>query len=291
MAGIPKIFELLRIFLSEDECIAFLMRKGILPSRRTCHGCSAEMKFYSEKKQFQCPRKGCRKSISVRDGTFFSKQKLSFSEIMFLGYLWLCQASIKTISILTGHSSTTICSFQKYFRQLVADSLDLEDVIVGGPGVVVELDESKLGKRKYNRGHRVDGVWVLGGVERTDERKLFLAKVPDRSRETLFAVIQRHVSPGSIIHTDMWRGYVGLGEVNGYEHLTVNHSVEFVVPGTSIHTNTIEGTWNGLKMQIKPRNRTQDIDDHLCEFEWRRRHADGLWEAFSDAFKDVQYVG
>jgi hypothetical protein len=32
---------------------------------------------------------------------------------------------------------------------------------------IVEVDESKFGKRKYHRGHRVEGVWVIGGVERT----------------------------------------------------------------------------------------------------------------------------
>ena len=35
---------------------------------------------------------------------------------------------------------------------------------IGEDGIIVEIDESKFGKRKYNRGHRVDGCWVLGGV-------------------------------------------------------------------------------------------------------------------------------
>jgi hypothetical protein len=34
----------------------------------------------------------------------------------------------------------------------------------------MEIDESKFGKRRYNRGRRVDGCWVFGGVERTPER-------------------------------------------------------------------------------------------------------------------------
>ena len=38
---------------------------------------------------------------------------------------------------------------------------------IGGPGIIVEMDESKFGHRKYNRGHRVESPWVVGGVERT----------------------------------------------------------------------------------------------------------------------------
>ena len=39
--------------------------------------------------------------------------------------------------------------------------------VIGGQGVEVEIDESKFGKRKYNRGRVVDGHWVFGGMERT----------------------------------------------------------------------------------------------------------------------------
>ena len=38
--------------------------------------------------------------------------------------------------------------------------------MIGGPGVEVEIDESKFGKIKYNRGRQVEGHWVFGGVER-----------------------------------------------------------------------------------------------------------------------------
>jgi hypothetical protein len=45
--------------------------------------------------------------------------------------------------------------------------------------LLLKIDETKFGKRKYNRGHHVVGFGVLGGVERTPERKFFAVKVED----------------------------------------------------------------------------------------------------------------
>ena len=39
------------------------------------------------------------------------------------------------------------------------------DQQIGGPGKIVQIDESKFGKRKCHRGHRVEGQWVFGGIE------------------------------------------------------------------------------------------------------------------------------
>jgi len=177
----------------------------------------------------------------------------------------------------------------KEFRKLIGASLDDDDMVIGGPGVVVEVDEAKFGKRKYHRGHRVDGVWVLGGVERTPDRKMFAVAVPDRSAETLHDIIRQYVRPGSIINTDLWRGYNGLG-MQGYQHHTVNHSTNFRDPATGACTNTIEGTWAGIKVGIPARNRTEDnMQDQLLEFLWRRKNANNLWGGFINALRDIYY--
>ena len=47
---------------------------------------------------------------------------------------------------------------------------------LGGPGMIVEIDEAKFGRRKYHRGCLVDGHWVLGGVERGTDN-VFLSVV------------------------------------------------------------------------------------------------------------------
>jgi transposase-like protein len=162
--------------------------------------------------------------------------------------------------------------------------------MIGGEGIVVEIDESKLGKRKFHRGHRVDGVWLLGGVERTAEKRTFFAHVADRSSATLLTLIARYVHPGSIVYTDCWRGYEGIKRELGMMHFTVNHSEYFRDPVTGVHTNTIEGTWNGLKICINSRNRVRDgIEAHMGEFQWRREHKNDKWDAFINLLRDIHY--
>jgi hypothetical protein len=56
-------------------------------------------------------------------------------------------------------------------------------------GKIVEIDESKFGKRKYHRGARREGQWMFGGVEQGNVEHMFLEVVLDRTKETLIALI------------------------------------------------------------------------------------------------------
>lgn len=289
-SSLPPLHELLKILFDEDNCIHFLCDEGIFLPTVDCVKCNEPMELHLVARKYRCMRRSCRTSLSIRTRSFFSKSRLPCSKIMELAYLWLSKVPATSISAITGCSSKTICAFNAHFRQLVADSLDETDVKIGGSGVIVEVDETKLGKRKYNRGHRVEGVWVVGGIERTMERKVFLVQVENRSADTLLGIIERHVLPGSVVHTDLWRGYSALDDSFDYSHRTVNHSECFKDPNTGVHTNTIEGFWNGLKMQIKPRNRNkEEIEDHLFESIWRKKNSARLWISFLGALKDVSY--
>ena len=44
-------------------------------------------------------------------------------------------------------------------------TLEKSNEVLGEGGKTVQIDESKIGKRKYHRGHVVEGQWVFGGVE------------------------------------------------------------------------------------------------------------------------------
>ena len=118
-----------------------------------------------------------------------------------------------SIEIMTGlHRKTISLLIDKIISVLIPSDLQ-SPVKIGGPNIIVEIDESKFGKVKYHRGHRVEGVWIFGGVERTLEKKAFFAIVNDRKRETLHALIQKHVSKGSIIYTYCWRAYNGIDDL------------------------------------------------------------------------------
>jgi hypothetical protein len=189
----------------------------------------------------------------------------------------------------TGHSSNTITEYMRFFRELVIDMLPDLDQKIGGDGIIVEVDESKFGKRKYYRGKRVKGVWVIGGVEKTEQRKCFLVRVEKRDGATIKRILESYVLEGSIIRTDCWKGYIDLKK-SGMCHETVNHSTHFKDPETGVHINTIEGTWNGIKLQIPSRNRHKElIDNHLLEFIWRRLNKDKLWESFIGALRNTAY--
>ena len=137
---------------------------------------------------------------------------LKCHKTLLIAYLWLSNVKFNSIITMTGHSSATVTAYIKYLNQVVVDNVDEEECSIGGDQVVVEIDECKIAKRKYNHGHHVEGAWIVGGVERTEERRVFVELVEDRSAATLREIIARRVKPGSIIHTDLWRGYSNLEE-------------------------------------------------------------------------------
>ena len=154
---------------------------------------------------------------------------------------------------------------------------------LGGIGHIVEIDETKLGRRKYERGRLVEGVWILGMIERGNSKKYRLEICPGNKRDgaTLLEIIQRHVAIGTEIHTDCWRGYNKL-EDYGYTHFTVNHSKNFVDGETGAHTQNIENSWRWLKARLTrggvPKN---ELFLHFAEYIWFREVGQ------SDAFTNL----
>lgn len=100
--------------------------------------------------------------------------------------------------------------------------------------MVLQLDETYIVKRKYNRGRTVRASWLVGGII-PNSKEIFVEITSMRDSATLDDIVRRHVLPRTIIHMDSWRGYGNLSNL-GYIHRTVNHNENFVDPNTGVHT-------------------------------------------------------
>ena len=235
--------------------------------RRKCKRCGATTRLI-------CPRSGtlrcswapCRLRQSVLENTIFERCKIDRLLLIAVLDCWMAKCPLQLISMFTRCPLSTVQRILSHVKAILVPRYYACFVSVGGENTIVEIDESKFGKRKHNRGHSVEGVWVLGMTEKTSKRRIMLVVVPCRTKEQLSAFIRRYVHPGSIVYTDCWRGYIGIETVVN-AHCTVNHSRWFKDPETGVHTNTIEGNWAALKDQVPVRNRTNSgISLYLVRF-------------------------
>ena len=234
----------------------------------SCKSCGYSVCFSSRgREEVICQWKWCRKRRSIWEETIFYKTRVKKITILQILDLWMNKMSLSAIKyVLNLKNRKIIWRVLKRVAAFLVPNYRKAEFTLGGKDIIVEVDESKFGRRKYNRGHRVNGVWVLGMVEKTPERKIKLIAVDDRSKATLEEYLKNNVDTGSIIYTDGWRGYSGLGVIFSC-HQTVNHSLNFKDPETGVHTNTIEGNWAGIKPSIAFRLRTKEkIDLYLTRY-------------------------
>ena len=91
---------------------------------------------------------------------------------------------------------------QRYIStSTVAISAGDAPLMLGGQGVVVQIDESLFG---HHRGRAPrNEVWVFGMCDISQSPALgVMSIVPNWTHTTLLPILQR---PGTIVHSDQWR--------------------------------------------------------------------------------------
>jgi hypothetical protein len=88
--------------------------------------------------------------------------------------------------------------------------------------------------------------------------KTFLVPVPDRTTETLMAVLRDWIEPGITVICNCLSAYRDI-ETRGHSNKTVNHTIGFVDVPTSAHTKTTEIIWRHIKAFLNPYNQMRDI--------------------------------
>lgn len=278
-----SILQLGSITSCTDSTLKFLRSQAILRNGKFCDQCDLWMKHVTCSEAgdgyfWRCPN--CKRKASVREGSFFEKQRLSLSVLLTILYFFSSGTSpTDAIKMLKGAAHPhSVYDWYNLYRDIMSRALIESPVRIGGVGVTVEIDESKWGyKRKYNRGRLVkEGTWIFGIIER-GTGKVALFTCSTRSAEELIPKINKVVLPGTSIMSDEWAAYRSLSQ-QGYHHTTVNHTENFVDPVTGCHIQTIESFWANSKVHFKEMHGVKDsqLPAHLDEtmFRWNNKKED-----------------
>lgn len=173
---------------------------------------------------WQCSSRLCNKKTSVREGSWFFGSHLLMEQAVKLTYYWIYQLLGDFISRkLNIGSDHTIVDWKNFAREVCLCILKQDSERIVGPRKHVEIEESKFGKRKYHRGKRLDEVWIFGGSK--ENQKSVFEVVEDRSANSSIPIIKKCFEPGTIILSDFLKAHSSV-KSEGYQHLTVNHSIE-----------------------------------------------------------------
>ena len=284
------------ILCNKDRLIGWLVDEKLIANSRKYGHCNEMMKLViandrSDGFKWECRRqingKRHRVEISIRKDSWFEKSNLTLVEIVKLTYWWCRGVSQEDIRHEVNVSEHTAVDWDSFCRETCEVTLLEREDKIGGPGKTVQIDESKFGKRKYHRGHKVEGQWVFGGIEE-ESRRSFMVAVEKRDEKTSLPLIQRHIAEGSTIISDCWKAYVNL-EKHGYVHKCVNHSKEFVNADGIIQTRSKDiGDRRRQRCLTLIGVRKSMFSSHLAEFLWRYEHkGKDLFETFLIDVKNI----
>lgn len=290
---------------THEQCLQFAEERELIPTQKMCSYHRSPMALSIGSGQvgkFRCRKSNCRtKQVSRAIGTWFENARLPLTLIFQIMYAFSqglnYHQTRKELAYDDGPviSTRTVADWFNCCRETITIyELEVQRAQgkIGAPNKVVQIYESKFGRRKYNRGRHIEGHWVIGMIEDgSDDLRLEVCPDNERSADILVPLIQKHIEEGSIIHTNNWRAYLSLSQ-HGYTHKIVNHSDltnQFVAPDGT-HTQRIKSQWRGLKKQFRQQQNKINFIDWLCEYSWRRKIMINHLDAYEELLNAIKHV-
>ena len=279
--GCSESFFVFHDFLKvNDHVVSCLKNHGLIKGNYNCARCGEQCLLDTVRYVWRCQKlrsvhkkkaKRCNYSHNAFKGTWLERAKTKVADNLKFCQLFLDKSySVHLIRREIGWAQQTVIDWASFAREVLENYLVNTVGKIGGPGLTVEIDESKFGRTKYYRGRFTRGQWVFGGYCR-ETGEFFAVPVARRDTDTLLAVIKDKIHEGTTIISDCWRAYNCL-VLNGFRHLTVNHTYNFVDPETGAHTNNVERMWRSVKESFPYTGRKQrHFKGYLARFYFLRR--------------------
>jgi transposase-like protein len=259
-----NLIEIARELGTEEECFAFL-EKQRWPDVVRCAVCGCNRISRIERKSktknvrknlYQCLESTCKQQFSVTSGTIFNDTRTPLTK--WFTAINLIMDAKKGISAMQLQRHLGLGSYQTAWHMCHR----IREAMQGDSGTklkgIVEIDETYIGGRAKrrdgsvkNRKPRSEKFDMVLGMKERDGR-VRMVHIPDGKAATIRAVIEENVVPfPHRLYTDSAAVYdFSLNPELKKRHRAVNHSIEWVVPGSKIHTNGIESAFSLFKRGI-----------------------------------------
>lgn len=250
---LPQLFD---FFKDEKTCLEY-WEKIRWGGNVRCPHCDSENP-YKIAKGYKCRNIECQKRFTALIDTVFENTKLPLRA--WFAAIYLCINHKKGISSLQLSRDLGIHQKSAWFllhriREMLKEN---DPQILGGEGVVVEIDETYVGgkvknmsngKRKKMKENMQSGfdnkTVVMGYVERAGTIR-FEVVCRDCNMQNM---VRTNVDNTSVIMTDSSPTYTNLGKEYAH-HGVVDHSKKEYVKDEVYYTNTLEGGFSLLDRMI-----------------------------------------
>jgi transposase-like protein len=203
----------------------------------------------------------CKGQFTVTVGTVFERSKVPLNKWWMAAHLM--SSSKKGVSAHQLHRMLGVTYKTAWFMaHRIREAMgDMSPPPMGGPGKIIEADETYFGKletprprNKYSPKPTKGGNFgsankrtIFGLVERGGEVRTF--HIHRATKESIREIVVKTVSRKSDLHTDESRLYTELGKEFA-KHQTVNHRSGEYARG-NVHTNTVENVWSVFKRGMR----------------------------------------
>jgi transposase-like protein/ribosomal protein L37AE/L43A len=210
------LLELEARFSTEEACRKYLFQLR-WPEGFECPRCAIRKAWRVSDLLWECA--GCHRQLSVTAGTVFQDSRVPLA-LWFRAAWWVTSQKngvsamgLQRVLGLKSYKTAWMmlhklrCAMVRPGRDRLQGRVEVDEAFVGGE------EEGAQGRQTESK------AMVAVAVEEDGDGigRIRMRCIPDASAQSLIPFIEDSVEPGSIVHTDGWRGYHPL-QTRGYEH-------------------------------------------------------------------------